>query len=88
MYKIINVTDREGNVKQEFIDELKFVHPNLCGEILYPELTKVCCHFCFAWNDNTDKMLRTSTIEEYENDGDTVKVVTRNSIYYLEKENN
>ena len=40
------------------------------------------------WNDDTDKMLRTSTIEEYENNDDTVKVVTRNSIYYLEKENN
>ena len=32
-------------------------------------------------------MLRTSTIEDYFNNKDTVKVVTRNSIYYLEKEN-
>ena len=87
MYKITNITDREGNIKQDFIDELKSVHLNLCGEILYPELTKVGCHFCFVWSDDTDKMLRTSTIEEYENNGDTVKVVTRNSIYYLEKEN-
>ena len=87
MYKIANVTDREGIVKQDFINELKLDHPNLCGYILYPELTKVGCHFCFVWNDDTDKMLRTSTIEEYYNDVDTIKVVTRNSIYYLEKEN-
>ena len=42
--------------------------------------------FCFIWNDNTNKMLRTSTIENYENNVDTIKVVTRNSIYYLKKE--
>ena len=38
MYKIVNVTDKEGHIKQDFIDELKSVHLNLSGEILYPEL--------------------------------------------------
>lgn len=87
MYKIINVTDRKNNVKHDFINELKSVHPNLSGDILYPELIQTGGHFCFVWNDDSGKMLRTSTIEEYENNGNTVKVVTRNSVYYLEKEN-
>ncbi len=88
MYKIVNVTDKEGNVKHDFINKLKAVHPNLSGEIPYPELTKPGGRLCFLWNDNTYKILTTSTIEEYENNGDNIKVVTRNSIYYLEKENN
>lgn len=87
MYKIINVTDKEGNIKQDFIDDLKSIHPNMSGEISYPEFTKVGSHFCFIWNDETNRMLRTTIIEEYENNGNDIKVVTRNSIYYLEKEN-
>lgn len=87
IYRIVNITDREGNVKQDFINELRLIHPELVGEILYPEFTRVGGHFCFVWNDDSNKMLRTSTIEEYKNNGDTVKVVTRNSVYYLEKEN-
>ena len=88
IYRIVNITDREGNVKQDFIDELQLIHTELVGEILYSELIKAGCHFCFVWNDDTGKMLRTSTIEDYFNNKDTVKVVTRNSIYYLKKENN
>ena len=87
IYRIVNITDRKGNVKQDFIDELHIIHTELVGEILYPELIKVGGHFCFVWNDDTGKMLRTSTIEDYFNNKDTVKVVTRNSIYSLEKEN-
>ena len=88
IYRIVNITDREGNVKQDFINELQLIHPELVGEILYPELIKAGCHFCFVWNDDTEKMLRTSTIEDYFNNKDTAKVVTRNSVYYLQKENN
>ena len=87
IYRIVNITDREGNVKQDFIDELHLIHTELVGEILYPELIKVGGHFCFVWNDDSEKMLRTSTIEDYFSNEDTVKVVTRNSIYYLQKEN-
>lgn len=88
MYRITNITDREDNIKQDFIDELKQSHPELVGEILYPELVGIGDHLCFDWNDDTNKILRTSTIEEYSDNIDTVKVVTRNSIYYLQKENN
>lgn len=88
MYKIVNVTNKQGNIKQDFINEMKSVHPNLTGEIMYPKYNIPGNCFCFVWNDDTDKMLRTSTIEEYDDNGSTIKVVTRNSIYYLEKENN
>lgn len=85
IYKIVSITDREGNSKTDFFNEMKSVHPSMSGEILYPELTKVGTHFCLLWDDDTDKMLRTSTIEKYENNGDNVEVITRNSIYVLEK---
>ena len=86
MYKIVNITDREGNIKQDFIDEIKLTHPNMSGEIINKELLKA--HICmdFMWNDNSGKMLETSSIEEYIENDDKVKVVTRNSIYYLELE--
>ena len=85
IYRIVSITDKEGNDKTDFFNEVKSIHPNMSGEILYPELTKAGGHFCLVWDDDTDKMLRTSTIEKYENDGDKVEVVTRNSIYVLEK---
>ena len=85
IYKIISITDREGNDKIDFFNEMKSVHPSMSGEILYPKLTKVGGHFCFMWDDDTNKMLRTSTIEKYQNDGDIVEVITRNSIYVLER---
>ena len=85
IYRIVNITDREGNDKTDFFNEVKSIHPNMSGEILYPELTKVGTCFCLLWDDDTDKMLRTSTIENYQNDGDKVEVVTRNSIYVLER---
>ena len=83
IYRIVNITDREGNVKQDFIDELHLIHPELVGDILCPEFTKVGGYFCFIWNDDSEKMLRTSTIENYFSNEDTVKVATRNSVYYL-----
>ena len=34
IYRIVNITDREGNVKQDFIEELHLIHPELVGDIL------------------------------------------------------
>lgn len=88
LYRIVNITDREGNIKQDCIDEIKSTHPNMSGTIINKGLLKA--HICmdFMWDDSSGKMLETSSVEEYVEDGDKVKVVTRNSIYYLEKENN
>lgn len=85
MYKIIGITDKDGNDKVDFFASMKSCHPNMSGEILYPELVRVGGCFCLLWDDDSGKMLRTSTIEKYENDNGKVEVVTRNSIYYLEE---
>lgn len=88
MYKIVSITDKQGNDKTDFYNELKSVHLNMSGKILYPEYTKIGGCLCFVWNDNTEKMLRTSTIERLFSDEDRYIVETRNSIYTLKRENN
>ena len=85
MYKIIKNKDRKGNDKTDFYNEIKSLHPGMSGEILYPQYNKVGNCFCLLWDDDKNKMLRTSSIEEYTDDGDKVEVVTRNSIYVLER---
>lgn len=85
MYRIIKILDKNGNSKDDYFEEVKSRHPTMSGEILYPELIRVGGCFRFLWNDASGKVLTTSTIEEYENNNGKVKVVTRNSIYYLEE---
>ena len=91
MYRIVNITDREGNVKQEFINELKVIHPELVGKILNKEVLKSdlfmsCLHF--KWADDSNKMLKTSMVIDYVEDNDKIIVTTINSVYTFEKENN
>lgn len=91
MYRIVNITDREGNIKQEFINELKAIHPNLIGEILDKEVLKnnlFLSYLNFKWADNSNKMLRTSMVMDYVEDRDKIVVTTMNSVYIFEKENN
>ena len=90
-YIITNITDREGNVKQEFIDKLKSVHPNLKGRITNKGLLKgnlfmSCLHF--EWADDSNKMLKTSMVMDYVEDENKIVVTTMNSIYTFEKEKN
>lgn len=84
-YRITKILDKNGNSKDDFFAGMKACHPNMSGEILYPELIRVGGCFRFLWNDTSGKVLTTSIIEEYENDYGKVKVVTRNSVYYLEE---
>lgn len=83
MYKVINVTDKEGNIKEEFMEKLRQVHPDMKGLLLYPLSTAQ--RLCFVWADKSEKMLRTSPIEGYKEDVYTVTVITENSIYTLER---
>lgn len=83
-HRIISIKDREGIEKIDTYNELKSIHPNMSGEILYRELMQPGYHLCFVWDDDTGKMMRTSTIESYNDDDNTVEVVTRNSIYLFE----
>lgn len=91
MYRITNVADKQGNVKQEFIDELKVVHPELVGKILNKEVLNSdlfmgCLHF--EWADDSNKMLKTSMVMDYVEDNDKIIITTMNSVYTFEKENN
>ena len=85
-YKIVNVTDRAGNIKEEFMAELQEVHPSMSGVLLYPISKKSIerIPLCLIWTDQSDKMLRTSTIMGYEESNNIITVTTRNSVYTLE----
>ena len=89
MYKVINVTDRDGNVKEEFMKELKAEHPDMCGVLLYPINKNLVNTFltrlCLVWTDNSDRMLRTSSILDYSEQDNLIILTTVNSIYTLEK---
>ena len=88
MYRIINITDKAGNIKEDFIAELKAVHPEMKGQLLYPinqELVGMGLRLCFVWADKSEKMLRTSLIEDFSEKGNFMIITTLNSIYTLER---
>ena len=89
MYRIINVTDRDGNVKHEFIAQMKEVHPDLIGEITNKAFLKqwIPCSLRFLWNDKSGKVMLTSTVLDFVEEGDVITVTTLNSIYTIRKEN-
>ena len=90
MWKIVSITNHDGKIKQEFYDEIKAIHPNMSGEILYPHLLKVGSCLCLEWDDDSCKMLRTSKITKIREEEFKLIITTRNSVYTLEevKENN
>ena len=77
MYKLISCTDKQGIEKVEFMNELREKHPNMMGELdIMDEV------FLFYWNDDSEKMLKSSIIEKYEEiDGEECRITTMNSIY-------
>lgn len=85
MYKIINVTDKQGNPKTYFIEDMKTIHPTLSGELINRELFESGYCMSLKWNDASEKMLQTSWIENYEEVDNILTVTTRNSIYILER---
>lgn len=91
LYRLVNVVDKEGNTKEEFIEELRKTHPKLLGKItnkglLTGNLFMTCLHF--EWADDSNKMLKTSMVIDYVEDNDKIIVTTMNSVYTFEKENN
>jgi hypothetical protein len=90
MYKIVSVTDKSGNVKLDFIDDMKSKHGDeLLGDFVnYEHMknnleNKPCC--CFEWADNSGKMLRTSRVDSMSEWDNKVKIATMNSVYVFEK---
>ena len=91
MYKIINITDRNGIIKQSPIDELKLTHPNLLGDFIYYDYMMSSIingsesRCCFEWADDSGKMLRTSPVKSVSECDGIIEVVTMNSVYTFEK---
>jgi hypothetical protein len=90
MHKITNVTDRQGVVKQEFINDMKAKHGDeLLGDFIYYDYMKSNIEHkpscCFEWADNSGKMMRTSYVESVTEHDNIIKITTRNSVYEFEK---
>ena len=88
MYKITNVTDRQGVVKQAFINDMKSAHGDeLLGDFV--DYDYMACEInapCyFEWADDSGKMLRTSRVESVAEYNDDIKITTRNSVYEFKK---
>ena len=88
MYKIIQITDKQGIPKSHYAT---LDHPQLLGEfenlnLLKGEITngtQPCC--CFIWEDNPDKMMRTSRVQSISEWDNKIKIVTMNSVYVFER---
>ena len=90
MYKIVSVTDKHKNIKQDFIDEMKIKHgEELLGDFVHYEYMKNNIEYkpscCFEWDDNSGKMLRTSRVQNISEGDDKIKIVTENSCYVFER---
>ena len=84
LYKIVSVTDKNGNVDHRRIAAIKDICESMTGEILYPEMVRPGNCLCVLWSNDSGKMMRTSTIESVEVNAQRIKVTTRNTIYELE----
>lgn len=84
LYKIISVTDKNGEVDQERIDAIKDICDSMTGEIPYPDYVSPGNCFCLLWDNDSGRMMRTSSIESVESNDKRMKVITRNTIYILE----
>ena len=82
--KIISVKDKDGNEKTEFMEELRQNHPSMSGEWIYQHSVKVHGSFFLLWDDQTDRCLVTSTVENLIQTDTKVVVTTRNSVYEFE----
>lgn len=92
MYKITNVTDKQGIVKQDFIDLMKSRHgDDLLGDFIYYDYIKLnidsnpCCQF--KWGDDSGHMMLTSRVQQIDENYDrsVICIVTENSIYTFKK---
>lgn len=81
MYKITKILDKNGNSKDNYFEEIQELHVI----VSCPKLIRDGGCFCMLLEDDIGKILRTSPIEEYENDNGKIKVVTSSNIYYLEE---
>ena len=86
-YILTNVTDHDGNIKQDFLQELRDKHPEMKGKLLYPLnpglIQRGMYRLCLFWTDGTEMILRTSLVTDCKHQNDEYMVTTLNSIYTL-----
>lgn len=81
-YKLINITDKEHNIKTEALEHYTEKHPELTGYIYDLDVKQ---SLYFRWVDGG--LLITSMVEKYTvNKSDVLEVVTANSIYTFHKQ--
>lgn len=85
IYKIVSVTDKNGNVDHERISAIKDICESMAGEILYPDMVRPGNCLCVLWDNHSGRMMRTSVIESVKSNDKRIKVTTRNTIYELEE---
>ena len=84
-YKLIHATDKLGNDKS--LSEFESAHPSMTGEAYNFDMfkdsvkmgNKPC--FMFIWDDDSNRVLRTSNVEKVIESDNGFKIVTMNSIY-------
>lgn len=79
--KIISIKDRDGNEKTDYFNDLKLHHPYMSGEWIYKFYARNCGSFCLVWDDDSNKMLRTSRVINIVELDDELIVETENSVY-------
>ena len=88
MYKIISITDKQGNDKSHYAT---FDHPQLLGDFYYLDILKSGVtngnqpHCYFIWADDSNKVMRTSRVQSMSEWDDKIKIVTMNSCYVFER---
>ncbi len=85
MHKIVGITDKNGNSKDDSIDYIKANH-SLYGELRFP----MCPYFIFIYDDDSNKMLSSSNIVncDFVEDDKLYVIETLNSIYYIKEVEN
>ena len=83
--KLLYVKDKNGNEKTEFMEELKADHPELVGTWNFKFFARNFGNFILAWDDKSNKMLKTSLVTDLKETENKVYVETQNSMYEFEK---
>ena len=88
-YKLIHATDKLGNDKS--LSEFESAHPSMTGEAYNFDIFKESVEmgnqpcFMFIWDDDSNKVLRTSNVEKVIERNNGFTIITMNSVYEFEE---
>ena len=85
MLKIIGITDRNGNSKDDSLNQIIENHNSPYGYFLNEIM--IDRPFEFQYRDDENYFLRSSTVQDYQwSENDNLHIITtRNSIYYIQE---